>query len=125
MSAKLIVSATVFLMFAAAGIGEEQSESGIEGTISISPTRAGPIKPDTPPSMPLANTSFVAQADDGAQTSFETDRDGRFRVVLPPGHYTISRKGPRPAIGNFGPFSVEVVTGKMTKVEWECDSGVR
>ena len=26
---------------------------------------------------------------------------------------------------HFGPFTVEIVAGKMTTVEWECDSGIR
>src|ERR1043166_7052620 len=102
-----------------------QSPWGIEGTIKIGPTRPGPIKADTPASMPLPNTAFVARRDDGGVTAFQTDGEGKFRIVLPPGHYTISVKGQRPAIGHFGPFTVEVTDGKMTKVDLECDSGIR
>lgn len=120
-----IIAVALLLMFDATFTGVAQSESGIQGVIKIGPTRAGPIKADTPASMPLANTWFVAHGKDGAGAPFETDGEGRFRVVLPAGHYTISLKGPRPAIGHFGPFSVEVAAGKITAVEWECDSGVR
>ncbi|HEY4285279.1 MAG TPA: carboxypeptidase-like regulatory domain-containing protein [Chthoniobacterales bacterium] len=105
--------------------GEASSESGIEGVIKIGPTQPGPIKADTPPFMPLPATAFVAQSEDGVITSFQTDSEGRFRVALAPGHYKISIKGPRPAIGHFGPFSVDVTAGKLTHVEWECDSGIR
>jgi hypothetical protein len=105
--------------------GEAALDTGIEGVIRIGPTRAGPIKPDTPALMPLGDTEFVAENDAGVITSFQTDSDGRFQIALAAGHYKISRKGPRPAIGHFGPFSVDVVSGKMTHVEFECDSGIR
>lgn len=120
-----VTLAVVLFACAATFTAVAQPESGVQGTITIGPTRAGPIKPDTPASMPLPQTAFVAKADDGAEISFVTDAEGRFRVTLPPGHYTVSRKGPKPAIGYFGPFTVEVMAGKMTKVEWQCDSGVR
>ena len=101
------------------------SETGLEGVITIGPIRPGPIHPDTPLSKPLPNIEFVAQNDAGAETSFITNGDGRFRVLLAPGHYTVSRKGPKSAAGYFGPFSVDVAAGKMTTVEWTCDSGMR
>ena len=105
--------------------GQTPSESGVEGVIKIGPTQPGPIKADSPAFMPLANTAFVAKGDDGGVTEFETDSEGRFRVVLKPGHYTISVKGQRPAIGHFGPFSADVIAGKMTTVDLQCDSGIR
>jgi hypothetical protein len=58
-------------------------------------------------------------------TSFTTDDQGRFRVPLAPGHYTVSKEGKKRGIGRFGPFPVDVVAGQMTKVAWECDTGIR
>src|SRR5207245_1575807 len=52
-------------------------------------------------------------------------RWGHFRTPLPPGHYKVSMKGRKSSIGHYGPFEVDVVPGKMTKVQWECDSGIR
>jgi len=101
------------------------AETGFEGVITISPAQPGPIRADTPGSQPLANTAFVVENEKGEVASFTTDDQGRFRTSLPPGHYKVSMKGKRPAIGRFGPFEVDVVTGKMTKVQWECDSGIR
>jgi hypothetical protein len=55
-------------------------------------------------------------------TSFTTDRDGRFRVSLPPGSYTAELKDRKPGIGQFGPFAFEVVAAKTTEVAWHCDN---
>jgi len=101
------------------------SETGIEGVITISPTKAGPVRADAPSSQPLANTAFVVENQKDEVASFATDEQGRFRLPLAPGHYKVSLKGRTTSIGRYGPFEVDVVAGKMTKVQWQCDSGLR
>jgi hypothetical protein len=107
--------------------GQTQSGSGtgIEGVITFGPTQGGPIRADTPSSKPLANATFVVQNEKGTVASFTTDDQGRFRTSLAPGHYTVSLKGKKRGIGHFGPFDVDVVAGQITKVQWECDTGIR
>ena len=101
------------------------AETGFEGVITISPAQPGPTRADAPGSQPLANAAFVVENEKGEVASFTTDDQGHFRTPLPPGHYKVSMKGKRPRIGRYGPFEVDVVPGKMTKVQWECDSGIR
>jgi hypothetical protein len=108
-----------------AGQTQPGSETGIEGIITISPTKPGPVPIDAPSSQPLANAAFAVENDKGAVASFTTDGQGRFRTSLAPGHYKVSLKGRTTGVGRFGPFEVDVVAGKMTKVEWHCDSGIR
>ena len=100
-------------------------ESGIEGVITISPANPGPIRADSPDSVPLANATFAVEKNNSEVTSFTTDDQGRFRMSLPPGHYKISLKGRKSSIGHFGPFETDVAAGKMTNVQWKCDSGIR
>ena len=109
----------------AAGQTSSGGESGIEGVISISPARPGPVRVDEAGSVPLANATFVIENDSREIASFTTDDKGHFRAAVPPGHYKVSLKGRKTSIGRFGPFEVEVAPGKMTNVQWECDSGVR
>ena len=101
------------------------TETGIEGVITISPTQPGPIRADSPGSKPLANVTFAVENETGEAASFTTDDQGHFRTSVPPGHYKVSIKGRKSSIGHFGPFEVDVGPGKMTKVQWECDSGIR
>jgi hypothetical protein len=101
------------------------AESGIEGVITISPAQPGPSRADGADSMPLANATFAVENNTGEVTSFTTDSQGRFRALLPPGQYKVSLKGRRSSIGRFGPFEVDVAPGKITKVQWQCDSGIR
>ena len=101
------------------------AETGIEGIITISPTQAGPVRDDSPDSKPLAKATFAVENDKGEVASFTTDDQGHFRTSVPPGHYKVSMKGRKTSIGRFGPFEVDVVAGKMTNVQWQCDSGIR
>jgi len=115
----------IMAVFTSAGQTPSGGESGIEGIITISPSRPGPIRADAPGSVPLANATFAVEKNNGEVTSFITDDQGRFRMSLPPGHYKISLKGRKTTIGRFGPFEADVAPGKMTNVQWECDSGIR
>lgn len=124
---RLSIALAVLIMCAGFLPGQTQSgsETGIEGVITISPIQAGPVRADAPSSGPLANTAFVVESQKGEVTSFTTDAEGRFRTSLLPGHYKVSLKGRTSNIGRYGPFEVDVVAGKMTKVQWRCDSGLR
>jgi hypothetical protein len=105
---------------------EPDRVTGIEGVITVSPTRPGPIRAgsDIPNAAPLPNAVFSVGNEKGVVTSFTTDSEGRFRVSLKPGHCVIvlaEHRFPRPC----GPFEIDVESAKMTKVEWRCDTGMR
>jgi Prealbumin-like fold domain len=117
----LLVMSALFL----SGEPPSGAGTGIEGVIMISPAQPGPIRADSPGSIPLANVTFAIENEKGEVASFTTDDQGRFHTSLTPGHYKVVMKGRNRAIGRFGPFEVDVVAGKMTNVQWECDSGIR
>ena len=120
---------TLLLMCGNVTSGEEPSlkdATGIEGIVTVSPTRPGPIRAGSENTSvaPLANAAFTIKSDTGTVTSFTTGADGRFHLLLPPGHYVVSlvqQRFMRPC----GPFEVDVVSGKMTHLEWRCDTGMR
>jgi hypothetical protein len=115
----------VVTMFACCSLGQSPPPSGIEGTVSVSPAHPGPTREGIPNSRPMAGATFVLTKDNETVTEFTTDDQGRFKVSVPPGHYTVSLKGRRGGIGHFGPFQVDVSAGQTAKVEWQCDSGMR
>jgi len=105
---------------------EPDRGTGIEGVITVSPTRPGPIRAgsDVPNAAPLPNAVLSVENEKGKVISFTTDNQGRFRVSLKPGHYVVAlaeHRFPRPC----GPFEIDVESAKMTKVEWRCDTGMR
>ena len=100
------------------------SASGIEGVILMSPAQPGPLRKDGPESAPVANISFSLEKQEQSVGSITTDAEGRFKVLLPPGHYVISRKDPGARIGHWK-FEADVVAGEVTKVRWTGDSGMR
>jgi hypothetical protein len=117
---------TVMCIGFASGQTPSEAETGIEGVIGISPVRPGPVPADPPGSRPLANATFVVKDEkDAVASEFTTDDQGYFRVSVPPGHYKVSLKGKKGGPSRFGPFDVEVVADKMSKVQWEFDSGIR
>ena len=119
--ALLLISRTL-----SSGESEAGRGTGIEGVVTFSPIRPGPIKKgsEVPNVAPLPNAVFSVANDKSTVTSFTTDGQGRFRVSLSPGHYVVSlaeNPFPRPC----GPFEIDVESGKMIKLEWRCDSGMR
>jgi hypothetical protein len=118
-----------FLIFAPFCYAQTSStpmpETGIEGVITISPSHGGAVRPGITSSKPLANTTFVVSGGSGSATEFITDNQGRFKIVLAPGRYSVAKKGEQHKIGRYGPFDVDVTAGQIAKVEWRCDSGMR
>jgi len=119
--ALLLMSGTISFGESEAGRG-----TGIEGVVTVSPIRPGPIKKgsEAPNVAPLPSAIFSVANEKGTVTSFTTDDEGRFRLSLTPGHYVVSLaeyRFPRPC----GPFEIDVESDKMTKVEWHCDSGMQ
>ena len=120
--ALLMISRTLSSGESEAGRGS----TGIEGVVTVSPIRPGPTRKESesPNVAPLPSAVFSVANEKGTVTSFTTDGEGRFRVSLSPGHYVVSlaeNRFPRPC----GPFEIDIESGKMTKVEWHCDSGMR
>jgi hypothetical protein len=118
----------LLLMNGTLSSGESDSSrgTGIEGVVTVSPIRPGPIRKgsEVPNVGPLPSAVFSVANEKGTVTSFTTDGEGRFRLSLSPGHYVVSlaeNRFPRPC----GPFEIDVESGKMTNVEWRCDSGMR
>ncbi|MEW6130649.1 MAG: carboxypeptidase-like regulatory domain-containing protein [Acidobacteriota bacterium] len=103
-----------------------QNECGIEGETVI-----GPVKPvvragdPTPNTAPFQTTLVVVTVGDGREVArFDTGKDGKFRIKLPPGEYLV-----KPAVQSkmqrAGEQQVTVVAGKFAHLRIEFDSGIR
>src|SRR5882724_11538075 len=121
------ISSLFLIVCASVALSESKTgNTGITGVIMVTPIRPGPIRArsESPSAAPLPNAMFTVTSDAGEVTTFTTDTMGRFKVLLKPGHYVVllaENRFPKPC----GPFEIHVEAGKMTDVEWRCDSGMR
>lgn len=102
-----------------------ETESGIEGMVLTSPIHGGPERQGQNNSAPLRNVTFTLRRADTTVGSITTDENGRFRVLLPPGLYSAVTRDGKPGFGACGPFQVEVLSGHICKIEWQCESGMK
>jgi len=126
---RCVVGVSLLFLIVCASVARSDSKAGntgITGVVLVTPIRPGPIRAgsESPNAAPLPNTTFTVSSDRRAVTKFTTDATCRFEISLMPGHYVVllaENRFPKPC----GPFEVNVEAGKMTNVEWRCDSGMR
>jgi hypothetical protein len=122
----LLTLAVVTLFVTALQMKAESTPgTGIEGTVSFSPTHGGPIKEGEPGSAPLANAALVIETASGSIKTVTTDAQGHFKIELPPGRYSLrtektGMRGRRCAL-----VDIEVSAGEFKQVQLNCDTGMR
>ena len=105
-----------------------QAESGIEGQAVMSPAHPGPVRPGRSDSAPYQTTLAVLSTSEGREVArVQTGPDGRFRVSLPPGEYTIGQPLDQQSrrFGRVEEQTVKVSPGQFTTVTIRFDSGMR
>ena len=116
------------LTFIAADCGGTTStpNSGVEGVVTI-----GPVCPveriDTPcPDQPYQATIVVKDSNGDEVARTESGEDGRYRVSLAPGTYTLApQSGSNSGIPHASEQQVEVRADAYTEVDIAFDSGIR
>ena len=101
------------------------SPSGVGGTVTVSPSCAGPQRLDQECVSALGGVQVRLVDQTGKTVGVaQTSAEGEFEIVAPPGTYqlevAIAGRLPR-----CPPSSVTVVGGKRSAVRISCDSGMR
>ncbi len=100
--------------------------SGIQGKALIGPTCGGPVRLDDPKcaDQPYQATLDVLDAQGQLLASQQANADGTFRIVLPPGMYTLHpvTSGRLPTASD---QTVLVLAGQFTTVDVHYDTGIR
>ncbi len=104
---------------------EPPAGTGIEGNVRISPTHGGPIKEGEPDSAPLTNATIIIETATGTTQTVTTDAQGRFKIELPAGRYSIRTEKTGMRGRGCGLTDIEVAAGKFKQVELKCDTGMR
>ena len=123
---RALLAVGMVLALAACGTPAARPGTGIQGTVEVGPTcPVERINSPCPP-HPVAATVLVRDGTGAEVTRFRSGSDGRFKVDLAPGSYSLvglalgSSFLPRPI-----PISVTVTSGSYTAVNVEYDSGIR
>lgn len=100
------------------------AEQGIEGIALIGPQCPVQTLEDPCPDLPHDALVTVRTRGGAVVTRFRTGEDGRFRVGLRPGRYTLvpERGDPFPVASD---MDVDVVAGAYTEVVLLFDTGIR
>ncbi len=117
------------LLILAAACGDDlllgpEADQGVEGVVLLGPQC--PVQSDTDPcpDAPYAASIVVLDRDGDRVTRVEAGLDGRFRVGLKPGRYTLA-----PVSGNPFPTAsdqvVDVSARVWTSVTVQFDTGIR
>jgi hypothetical protein len=97
--------------------------SGVVGTVIARP--CSPVeRADDPPCPGYFGDIRVLRRDGGLVTTSHTDRDGRFRIDLPPGRYVIDPDDGGKSLAN-GDGRVTVREGTFAPVELTHYTGLR
>lgn len=116
----LIGLAALTLLSAASGA---TAGTGLRGTVTLSPITPVCIE-DEPCSKPAVGVVLRFSANGRVVGRVTTRPDGSYRIVLGRGTYVVSFV-PRPAPRTIAPRLVRVVAGRMTRVDFEIDTGLR
>ena len=102
-------------------------ESGLEGVVTKGPMCPGPARSDRPcPDVPVSAAFEVLSVGMDLVAVFQSDSGGHFRVILPPGCYTIFPKGrPRSRNPLGDSAKVTVSEGRFAKAHLYWDTGMR
>jgi hypothetical protein len=110
------------LVGAALGAGQ----TGVSGSVAVSPARPGPQRAGEPDSGAYAGASVQLRNARGAVVaSTKTDDQGNFTLTARAGHYRIAVDTQGALYPRCEEVDAEVREGRMTAVRLSCDSGMR
>jgi hypothetical protein len=120
-TAALLVGLAALIPLSAAGA--DLGATGLRGTVVLSPSQ--PVCYEDEPCSKPASGYVMSFSRNGRVVGRATTRvDGRYRVLLAVGRYAVSFTPRRPTL-TLKPTSVLVVAGRIRRVDFEIDTGLR
>ena len=121
---KRLATLLVLSALCSAGVAHGTSPSGLRGLV-----KRGPITPvciaDVPCDSPAANTRLLFFRSGAQVSSVQTSATGTYRVTLAPGEYGV-RIARKSGVGRkIEPSTVRVVRGRVLRVNFSIDTGIR
>jgi hypothetical protein len=107
--------------------------AGAQTTVSrgtlIGVVKRGPITPvcvaEQPCDEPAANVTLLFSRGESVVARAETDRNGRYRIRLRSGTYGVRRPGAGSFARKLEPSRARVYAGRVNRVDFSIDTGIR
>ena len=124
-----LISGLLMLILSACNPGMDDGDpflnSGLEGLVTVGPQCPVVREGESCPDLPYAATLELRQAG-RLIVRFQSDVQGKFRVAVRPGSYSLQPKSP---VGQFlpaaGPQAVTVLEEQFSSIAVMYDSGIR
>jgi hypothetical protein len=119
-----LVPALILILGLTACASEPAATAGIEGQVLAGPQC--PVVTEASPCPPKPWVGVVrATAEDGSTYEDQTDEQGRYRIALPPGTYTVVAVTGEGGPPTGEPQTVPVMAGQPLRVDLSVDTGIR
>ena len=127
---RLVITGCAFLPLLAIRAGDTAKQGFLEGHLKIISLKEVALAGGNPPKFTAENYAeyplIVLSKDRQKEVARITpDRDGNYRVSLPPGDYVLDAQGRRPGGVRATPQPFAVVSGQTIRVDMSIDTGVR
>jgi hypothetical protein len=129
-----LIPSCILLLLAGCARSSDAAEPGfLEGRLKITslqqvePSDANPAKGGLGNGPNYAAYPLIVLSKDGKKEirQVTADKDGNYRVSLPPGDYVLDAKGRAPKRIRAKPRKFTVVSNKTVRVDFELDTGIR
>jgi hypothetical protein len=110
--------------------GEAVAPGFLEGRLKIvspKPVEVAEARPSKGATANYAEYPLVILSTEGRKEIVQViaDKDGKYRLALPPGDYFLDAKGRAPGHVRATPERFSVVSGRTVHVDFELDTGIR
>lgn len=108
------------------GAHAQAAQTGIEGTVSVSPAAPGAQRPGASSAARLANASVqLSDCQGHVVAQAASNEEGQFTLRVPAGDYQIQASPPTSPFPRCKASSVRVSPDRLTRVDIVCNSGIQ
>ena len=133
MFVKNVMTGCVLLMLIGSAAWSDPVPPGfVEGHVKIFPLSDVNLADDANPAnapteQPYSEYSLIIRSRDGKKeiTQVTVNRNGNYRIELPPGDYILDVQGPESRPARVKPRPFTVVSNQTVRVDMDIDTGIR
>jgi hypothetical protein len=126
-----LIAGSLVLMAIGCARGSDAAEPGVlQGHLKIASAKGVQLEDASPSKGTVADYAsypLLILSKDGKKKIREVtaDKDGNYRVSLPPGDYVLDAKGRAPKRIRAKPAPFTIVSKRTVRVDFELDTGIR